>query len=332
MTDHQGILVCGELAGGKPTKMTRELISTGRKLCEKSNHALNLLFIGQGILVAAQKAVLFGAERVYTAEESPFLESLPERFVQIISHVCEEIKPAMVLFGQTDIGRELAPRMAARLDTGVCLDCFGIEIDPDREGAFLQSKPVYGGNAVAVWASAGPLPLFVTMRPRSTDPAELDPSRKGEVIPVSVEAENSSIKGKLLESVKEEVKGVKLAEAKVIVSGGGGIGGSEGFGLIHDLARVLGGAVGISRVPCDEGWMPSNLEIGQTGHVVSPDLYVAVGISGAPQHMAGCSGAKCIVAVNRDPDANIFKEADLGIIGDYREVLPELVEKCKNLL
>jgi electron transfer flavoprotein alpha subunit len=160
---------------------------------------------------------------------------------------------------------------------------------------------------------------------------EPDPSRKGEIIAFSVRIDDSLMKSKLLETVKEEVKGIRLEEAKVIVSGGGGIGSSDGFKLLGELAKALGGTIGVTRVPCDEGWMSVNLEIGQTGHIVGPDLYIAVGISGASQHMAGCSSSKFIVAINRDPEAHIFKEADFGVVGDYRDVLPALIFRLKEL-
>jgi len=172
----------------------------------------------------------------------------------------------------------------------------------------------------------------VTIRPRSSDPAEPDPARQGEIISVSPAADDSSIKTKLIETVKEELKGINLEDAKFIVAGGGGIGGKEGFGLLQELAQVLRGAVGTSRVPCDEGWMPKKMEIGQTGHMVSPSIYIAIGISGAPQHLAGCSGSKCIVAINRDPEAHIFQQADFGIIVDYKEALPALIDKLKSIL
>jgi len=170
------------------------------------------------------------------------------------------------------------------------------------------------------------------MRPRSSTPAEPDETREGKIISIKIQVDDSKFKTELLETVEEDVKGIKLEEAKVIVAGGGGIGGREGFEMLEELAQLLGGAVGITRVPRDEGWMPSSQEIGQTGHIVSPDLYIAVGISGAPQHLAGCSGAKNIVAVNKDPQAHIFQEADFGVVGDFREVLPILIEQCKALL
>jgi electron transfer flavoprotein alpha subunit len=210
------------------------------------------------------------------------------------------------------------------------MDCVELAIDPESR-SLLQSKPVYGGNAMAVWISENFQPQIVTMRPRAAVPAEPDLSREGEILPVAVKIDESLIKSKLIEAVKEEAQGIRLDEAKVIVAGGGGIGSKDGFGLLLELTQILGGTIGITRVPCDEGWMPASLEIGQTGHVVTPELYVAIGISGAPQHLAGCSGSKCIVAINTNPEAHIFEEADFGIAGDYREVLPPLIEKCKAL-
>ncbi len=269
-------------------------------------------------------------DRVLTVEHPEFSEFHPERCVAIATAVCKQIKPSIVLFSQTDMGRDVAPRLAAQLKTGVCLDCVDLKVD-QKTGSLIQTKPVYGGNALSVWASTNHQYHVVAMRPRAAKPAEPDFSRKAEIVPVSVDIEDSKFKSQLLETVKEESKGKRLEEAKIIVAGGGGIGGKEGFRLIQDLAQVLGAAVGITRVPADENWMPKSLEIGQTGHIVGPDLYIAVGISGAPQHLAGCSGSKILVAINKDPEARIFEEADFGIVGDYREVLPALIEKLKDL-
>ena len=331
MSDKKEVLICGEVKGEKITTITKELMTTGRKLCIDLDQPLSLLLIGQNTQEAANEAILLGADKVYTAEGASWVDSLPEHYVSIIADICNQTGPSIILFSQTDMGRDIAPRLAARLGSGVCLDCIELAIDPDTK-SLLQTKPVYGGNAMAVWASTNNKPQVITMRPRTAAQAEPDTSRKGEIVPVALDVNNSMIKGKLLETLQEDVKGIRLEEAKVIVTGGGGIGGKEGFQLIKELAQILGGAVGISRVPCDEGWMPAGHEIGQTGHMVSPDLYIAVGISGAPQHLAGCSGSKCIIAINKDPEAHIFKEADFGIVGDYREALPVLIEKCRNLL
>lgn len=330
MAEVKGILICGEVIEGKVTTITRELITTGRKLSDDLDQRLSILLIGENIQEAANEAVFFGVDVVYTVNDIVFAASPPEHYLAIIAEVCQKAAPSIVLFGQIDMGRDIAPRLAARLGTSICMDCVELAIDPET-GSLLQSKPVYGGNAVAVWISENSQPQIVTMRPRTAAPAEPDPSREGEILPVTVEIDESVIKSILIETVKEEVKGTRLDEAKVIVAGGGGIGSKDGFGLIQELAQILGGTLGITRVPCDEGWMPASLEIGQTGHVVNPDLYVAVGISGAPQHLAGCSGSKCIVAINKNPEAHIFEEADFGIVGDYREALPSLIEKCKTL-
>ncbi len=331
MADYQGVLICGEVVEGKITTITKELINTGRRLGDDLDQPLSILLIGRDIHEIAEEAIFLGADKVYTVDDAPFAESNPERYAAIIINACQQVAPSIILLGQTDMGRDIAPRLAARLGTTVCMDCVELAIDPKTK-SLLQTKPVYGGNAMAVWVSADYQPQVVSMRPRVGTPAEPDTSRKGEIVPLSTDVDDAMIKGKLLETVKEEVKGIKLEEAKVIVAGGGGIGGSQGFQLLRELAQVLGGTIGVSRVPCDEGWMSVSLEIGQTGHMVSPDLYIATGISGAMQHLAGCSGSKCIVAINKDPEAHIFKEADFGIVGDYREVLPPLIEKCKALL
>ncbi len=331
MTEYKGVLICGEVSDQKITTVTSELISTGWMLSDKLGEPLNLILIGQDIGDATQEAIHCGADKVYVADGSPFSESLPETYVNTIADVCKQINPMLILLGQTDMGRDVAPRLAAKLDSSVCLDCIKVDIDPDT-GKLLQTKPVYGGNALAVWESTDSLLQIVTMRPRSSEPAQPDTGRQGEIISVSTTADDSAIRTTLIETVKEELKGISLEDAKVIVSGGGGIGGKEGFELLQDLAQILRGAIGTSRVPCDEGWMPKKLEIGQTGHMVSPSLYIAIGLSGAPQHLAGCSGSKCIVAINRDPEAHIFQEADFGIIGNYKEALPSLIEKLKTIL
>jgi electron transfer flavoprotein alpha subunit len=327
----RGVLICAEEVDGKIPAVASELLRTGRTLSDKLGESLHLLLFGEKSGDAAREAIRLGADRVYVPDGFSFSESLAEGSVPFIEEVCRESRPLLILLDQSDWGRDTAPRLAARMDASICLDCIQVEIDPETLKARF-TKPVYGGNAVAVWESVGHRPQVVTMRPRSGTPAEADAARQGEIIPVCLPGDAATLRARLLESVKEEIKGLKLEEARVIVTGGGGIGGKDGFALIQALAQVLRGAVGTTRVPSDEGWMPKSLEIGQTGHMVSPDLYIAVGVSGAPQHLAGCAGSKRIVAVNRDPEAHIFREADFGIIGDYREVLPALIDRLKSIL
>jgi len=330
MGNYEGILICDEAVGGKITTTTRELLSKGRELCDSINQQLSALIVGKKMSEAAEEAITFGAEKVYIVDGPPFAESHPDLYVAIFAKVCQQIAPSVIIMGQTDMGRDVAPRLAVRLGTSVCLDCVDLA-EKEDSGLLLQTRPVYGGKAMAVWLSECP-PQVVTMRPRSITAGEPDTSRKGEIVPVTVEIDDTMVRGRLLETVREEVKGIKLEEARVVVAGGGGIGGIEGFKLLEELARVLGGTIGISRAPHDEGWMPPTLQIGQTCHIVTPDLYIAVGISGAPQHVAGCSGSKCIVTINCDPEADMFRLSDFGLVGDYKEVLPPLIEKCRALL
>jgi len=331
MAAYQGALVCGEVIEGKITTVTRELLNMGRRLCDTLNQPLSTLLIGENIQGAAPEIIILGTDKVYIVNGSSFAESHPDLYIAIVTEACKQIAPSIIIFGHTEMGREVAPRLASRLRTTVTMDCTELSIDPETK-RLLQSKPVYGGNAVATWLSDSHDPQIVTLRTRAVMPAEPDASRKGEITALDITISDSMIKGRLLETAKEEVKGIKLEDAKVVIAGGGGIGSRDGFTMLEELAKVLGGTIGVTRVPCDEGWKPLALEIGQTGHIVTPNLYFAIGISGAPQHMTGCSGSKRIVAINRDPDAHIFKEADFGVIGDYRAVLPALIEKCKTLL
>ncbi len=331
MTELRGILICGEVLNSSITTTTRELLGLGRKLSDSLNQPLSTLLIGKDIEEAAQEVIALGTDRVYIADGPPFYESHPDFYLVIMVKISQQIAPSIILFGQTDMGLNIAPRLAVRLGASVTMDCVDLNIDPKTK-QLMCTKPVYGGNAVAIWVSETSSPQIATLRPRAAKAADPDTTRRGNIIPLATDLDNLITRGKLVETVKEDVKELNLEEAKVIVAGGGGIGGSEGFQLLQELAKVLGGAVGISRVPFDEGWMPLSMEIGQTAHVVSPNLYIAIGISGAPQHMAGCSGSNYIVAINKDPEAHIFKEADFGVVRDYGEFLPPFIEAFKKLL
>ena len=326
----KGVLICGELKDERITSVSKELITTGKILGKTLNQPLDFLLIGDNGSMVAEEVINLGVDRVLTVHGQGYSDLHPERLVAILNQVCERTGPKIILFGQTDMGRDVAPRLAAKLGASVCMDCVDLAFDMASQ-ALLPTKPVYGGNALAQWTSPIQRSQVVTMRPRSEKPAKPDPSKKGKTESIAVEIDETTIRSQLMETTYQEEKGIKLEEAKVIVAGGGGIGGSEGFDLVQELANALGAAVGTTRVPSDENWMPKSLEIGQTGHMVSPSLYIAVGISGAPQHLAGCSSSKLIVAINKDPQAPIFDMADYGIVGDYREVLPSLIEKLKDL-
>ena len=325
-----GILICGELKEGKITSVSLELIATGQKLTRTLDQPLELVLIGEDLEKVAEKIADFGLDRVLKVQGQGYSDLHPERLGAILDQVCKQTDPRIILFGQTDMGRDVAPRLAEKLGASICVDCVDLTYDQVRK-ELIQTKPVYGGNAFASWATVDHRPHVVTMRPRSENPAEPDPSKKGAIESIMAKIDEGQIRSRVMETIHQQDKGKNLEDAKVIVAGGGGIGGSEGFGLIQELANALGAEVGTTRVPSDENWMPKSLEIGQTGHIVSPNLYIAVGISGAPQHLAGCSSSKLIVAINKDPQAPIFDRADLGIVGDYRKVLPPLIEKLKEL-
>lgn len=331
MSDNKGILIYDEIINGHISLTTRELLAAGGKLGDAIKQPLSALLIGKGIEGTTNEIISLGADHVYTIESSPYIESSPDLYVAMVTEACRQLNPAIVITGHNDMGRDTLIRVAARTGATLSLDCIDLSIEPDAN-RFSCLKPVYGGNAIAVWASGMEKPNMVTLRQRAVQPAEPDAQRKGEVHKLDITVDNSTIKVTLKETAKEDIKGIKLEDARVVVAGGGGIGSADGFQMLEELAHLLGGAVGATRVPCDEGWKPMSMEIGQTGRIITPDLYIAVGISGAPQHMAGCSGSKKIIAINRDADAHIFKEADFGLIGDYRALVPPLIEHCKNIL
>jgi electron transfer flavoprotein alpha subunit len=210
------------------------------------------------------------------------------------------------------------------------LGCLELAIDPGSK-LLLQTKPVYGGNAQAIFVCQT-YPQIATVRAKAMTPLERDQSRQGEVITIKAGLDPSVIRTKVVEKVPEKVEGIKLEDAQVIVSGGRGIGSAEGFKQLEELSRLLKGAVGATRPPCDNGWAPAGAQVGLTGKIVTPELYIAVALSGSSQHMSGCSGSKTIVAINKDPEANIFREARFGVVGDWKKVLPAFTNKLKELL
>jgi electron transfer flavoprotein alpha subunit len=329
MTEHNGILVCTETLDNKLAGISAELLGAAVKLSADLRQPLSALIMSADPGEAAEQVISMGAEKVLTTASDPFLDPTPEQYVALLKDLYLKTMPSVILMAQGDMGRDVMPRLAVTIGATVTLDCTGIAFD-QATGELLLTKPVYGGNAVAVWASSY-FPQIVTLRPGSVPAATVNWNRKGEVHPLEPGLGTMSIRTRLLQATKNESGGIKLEDARVIVAGGAGIGGEEGLKLIKELAGAMGAAVGVSRVPCDLGWVPMNMEIGQTGHIVSPDLYIAIGISGAPQHIAGCIGSKLIVAINRDEEANIFKVSDFGVVGDYRQVLPPLIERIKTL-
>jgi electron transfer flavoprotein alpha subunit len=331
MAEYKGILVFGELAEGKLASITTELLGSGRKLADDLKENLSCLLASDAVGEASKEAIAFGAGKVYVVDHPALKEYQADCYMQVAEKLAKDVSPRAILMGQTSMGRDLAPRLAFRLGTSVTTDCLNLSIDAATR-LLAQTRPVYGGNAQAVFTS-GSMPQIVTVRAKTMSPLERDASRKGEVIPTKLDIDASKVRTRILDTVKEEAVGIKLEDAPVIVAGGRGMGGAQPFQtILKELADLLHGAVGASRPPADNGWVPEALHIGLTGKIVAPDIYIAVAISGASQHTAGCTGSKHIIAINKDPEANIFREAELGVVGKYEEVLPAFTNKLKELL
>jgi caffeyl-CoA reductase-Etf complex subunit CarE len=330
MDNYKGVLVCGEIAEGQLAPITIELLGVGKKLADELGEELSVLLMGSKAGSLAQEAVAYGADNAYIAEDALLDAYNSDAYTQVVANLCKRVLPSIVLFGHTDIGCDLSPRLNGRLGGGLAMECMALSIDPATK-FMVSTRPVFGGNAVATMLSKSARPQMATMRAKIVPPAERNDSRQGKVIPVEDKLDASALKVKTVERIKEEVTGVKLEDAEVVVAGGRGMGNAKDFAMLRELADILGGAVGATRVACDEGWAPATLQIGQSGKVVSPKLYIAIGLSGAMAHIAGCLGSKYIVAINKDNEANIFNVAHFGIVGDWKEVLPAMTAKFKEL-
>lgn len=325
-----GVLCIGEISEGKVASITFEALGIGRKLADALGTELSCAILGKGIAGLAQELVYQGADKVYVLEHELLSEYLSDSYVDACEKLLKETSPDIVLLGQTIMGRDLAPRLAFRVGGGLVMDCIELEIDPGTK-LLRMTKPVYGGNALAVYTTEAK-PQMATVRAKAFEPLPRDEGRKGEVINFDPSLDPSRVRMKVVDRKKEEVVGVKLEDADVVVCGGRGIGGPEGFAQLEELAKLLGGAVGATRPPCDNGWVPPHYQIGLTGKIVTPNLYIGIALSGSSQHLAGMSGSKHIVAINKDPEANIFKVAEFGVVGDYKKVLPAFIQKCKEIL
>ncbi|MDP7525196.1 MAG: electron transfer flavoprotein subunit alpha/FixB family protein [Dehalococcoidales bacterium] len=310
---------------------TLELLGIGRRLADDLGTDLSAVLVGVDLAQIADEVASYGADRVYRLE-NPLLERYnSELWVEALQQLCGQINPNTILMLHSYIGMEVAPKLAYRLNTVLTSDCTSLEVD-QSDDHLLRTKPVYGGNAVAVFKHKE-APQFVTVRPRAMEPAERN-SRKCEIIRIAPNMDESIIKVESIETVKEDA--VELEKADVIISGGRGIGGTEGFEVIEELAELFRESfenveVGASRPAVDLGWISSNRQVGLTGEKVSPSLYMAVGISGAIQHLVGITRAKRIVAINTDSKSPIFDVADYGVVGDYQEVLPAFMKKWRGL-
>ncbi len=327
--DYSGIWVFAEQRDGKLNPVSYELLGEGRRLAQVRGEELSAVLLGWGIRDEAEGLIQRGADKVYLVDSPELKDYLVEGYTQALVELIREYRPEIVIGGATSLGRSLIPRVATRLGTGLTADCTDLEIDLES-GLLLQTRPAFGGNIMATIVCPHHRPQMATVRPKVMRERPIDHERKGKVILEKIKPDRLSFHTKLLRKVKEEGETANIAEADTIVSGGRGLGDPSNFALIEELAKVLGGAVGASRAAVDAGWIPYSHQVGQTGKTVCPKLYIACGISGAIQHLVGMQSAKVIVAVNKDPEAPIFKLATYGIVGNLFQVIPALVERIKR--
>jgi electron transfer flavoprotein alpha subunit len=313
------VLVLGEVRDGSLRNVSLEAIAAGNIVSE-GGEVVGVL-LGQGISQLANQMIQHGADRVVTVEDEKLISYTSDAFSQALLAVIESENPEGIVMGHTALGKDLSPKLASKLKSGLISDAVSVE---ESGGNIVFTRPIYSGKAFEKKIITDGL-LFATVRPNNIPVLEKDETRNGEVSSINVDIK--ALRTVIKEIVRKTAEGVDLSEAKVIVAGGRGVKSEEGFKPLQELADALGGAVGASRGACDAEYCDYSLQIGQTGKVVTPDLYIACGISGAIQHLAGMSNSKVIVAINKDPEANIFKVADYGIVGDLFEVVPMLIEE-----
>jgi electron transfer flavoprotein alpha subunit/NAD-dependent dihydropyrimidine dehydrogenase PreA subunit len=328
--EYRGVWVFAEQREGNLLNVSIELVGEGRKIADELNTELTAILLGKDVDDLAEKLIKYGADNVLYGESELLQVYTTDGYTKIICEMIEERKPEIMLIGATNIGRDLGPRISARIHTGLTADCTRLEVDKENR-RLLQTRPAFGGNLMATIICPNHRPQMSTVRPGVMEKAKYDETRIGNIEKFTPNLTEGDIKAKVLEVVKEAKAQVKLEDANIIVSGGRGLGNPEGFKLIEELAEKLGAVVGASRATVDAGWIDQSHQVGQTGKTVRPTLYIACGISGAIQHLAGMQESEVIVAINKDKDAPIFKVADYGIVGDVYEILPELIEGLDNI-
>lgn len=326
--DYKDVYVFIEQREGNVQSVALELLGKAKELAAALNEKVVALLPGYKISDQAQMLIEYGADKVICIDQPELKDYLTEQYKQALCQAIDEFKPSIMLLGATTIGRDLGPRLSAKVGTGLTADCTRLEISEERE--LMMTRPAFGGNLMATIMCTEHRPQMSTVRPGVMQKAERDASRKGEIIDFKPVFDASKFKVRILESVKENKNKVNITEAKVLVSGGRGVGNAEGFSKLQNLANVLDAQVSSSRAMVDAGIMDHDRQVGQTGKTVRPDLYFAIGISGAIQHLAGMEESDFIIAINKDKYAPIFGVADLGIVGDMNKIVPLLTERLEK--
>ncbi|MCK9431904.1 MAG: FAD-binding protein [Candidatus Omnitrophica bacterium] len=329
--DYKGVWVFIEQKNGKVQSVSYELLGKAQELAKKLDTTVSGVLIGNKLEDQLDELTFCGADNIYLVESPELTNFQDEPYTNILVELVRKYKPEILLCGATNIGRSLISRVAINIKAGLTADCTGLDIEPDKK-ILLQTRPAFGGNIMATIISPNYRPQMATVRHKVFTPMEPDKKRKSKIIRENFDPALYASRTKLLDIIEEIESTVNLSEADIIVSGGRGMGGAENFKILEELAHVLGAAVGSSRAAVDAGWMPYSHQVGQTGRTVAPKIYFACGISGQIQHLVGMQSSKIIVAINKDPDAPIFKVATYGIVGDLFQVVPALTQAFKTTL
>lgn len=329
LSAYKDVWVFAEQHKGSIAGVALELLGEGRKLADKKNAKLAAVFLGHGIKDKAQELIAFGADIVYVADDPTLRDFNDDSYAAVLTSLVKQHKPEILLAGATAIGRSFFPKVASSLYAGLTADCTVLDIDAET-GHLHQTRPAFGGNIMATIVTPNHRPQMATVRHKVMKPAPRNDARTGEIIDVMVNG-SGTLRTRVIKTVEELGETVNICEADIIVAGGRGLGSAKNFQLLEELAKALGGAVAATRGAVDEGWIPYSHQVGQTGKTVCPKLYIACGISGAIQHIAGMQSSDVIVAINKDPDAPIFSVATYGIVGDVHEVLPIMIKKIREI-
>ena len=325
----EGVFTIAEQRDGEIRKISYELVSEGRRIADTLGQKVTAVLLGSDIKEKAASLGHYGADKVLVADDPRLKTYTTDAYVSVIANLVKAHNPAILLLGASVQGKDLAARLSARLEAGMAQDCTAFSLD---NGNLVAVRPIYAGKAYAKVTFSNSEPQMATARPNVLSMNEPDSSRSAEIIDAPISLDDNTLKTKVVEVLRDETGKVDLTEADKIVSGGRGMKGPENYNILEELAAVIGATVGASRSAVDAGWRPHTDQVGQTGKVVSPNLYIACGISGAIQHLAGMSTSKVIVAINKDPDAPIFQRADYGIVEDLFKVVPALTAEIKKIM
>jgi electron transfer flavoprotein alpha subunit len=329
VADYKGVWVLAEQREGELQKVSLELLGKGKEIADKLGVELTAVLLGNQVEKLAENLSAFGADKVLVANHELLKHYTTDGYSKVICDLVNEYKPEVLLIGASYIGRDLGPRIAAKLGTGLTADCTGLDVDGETKN-LLMTRPAFGGNLMATIECADHRPQMATVRPGVFEKLKKDEARKAEVKLVSVSLQETDVRVKVEEIVKLAKDVEDITEAQFVISGGRGVGSKENFELLKEAAEVLGATVGGSRAAVEAGWIDKAFQVGQTGKTVRPVVYIACGISGAIQHLAGMQDSDYIIAINKDADAAIMKIADVALVGDYKQILPELAAKIKE--